>query len=97
MVADNPETEEKFYDVDKILVFLDLNLGVDAAIWLQYAKDKATVFKPNFRNVIMNNAEIEEIINALKQRISYLEEKLSDTQMQLSLLESKVINLSHKG
>ena len=45
----------------------------------------------------MNNAEIEEIINALKQRISYLEEKLSETQIQLSLLESKVINLSHKG
>lgn len=45
----------------------------------------------------MNNAEIEEIINALKQRISYLEEKLNDTQIQLSLLESKVINLPHKG
>lgn len=45
----------------------------------------------------MNNVEIEEIINALKQRISYLEEKLSDTQMQLSLLEAKVMNLPHKG
>lgn len=97
MTADNLEVKEKFYDVDKILAFLDLNLGVDADMWLQYAKDKATVFNPNFRNVIMNNAELEEIINALKQRISYLEEKLSDTQMQLSLLESNVINLSYKG
>lgn len=46
MAVDNPETEEKFYDVDKILAFLDLNLGVDAAIWMQYAKDKATVLIP---------------------------------------------------
>jgi len=43
------------------------------------------------------NAEIEDVINALKQRISYLEEKLSDTKIQLSLLEAKVVNLPHNG
>lgn len=40
---------------------------------------------------------MESLVATLEDRVLELEKKLWETQMQLSLLEAKVMNLLHKG